>query len=183
MISKLFVLFTLLLLMEGVLACKPVRYIGEFKITQSSSQTPQKPDFILDNIKRGKKIQQRKTSCDWMITRGTLFLKLKTIPKVAQGYIFEIIEGKLEDNSIFKRFAGKPVKIIYPRDEKQMYQFSWLDGNSDSQEAFNINVKITAFSLSGKKSRPQYLTITHKGVNIKKPSPSFWSGLSQSLQR
>ncbi len=183
----LFILFTLsLLLSESVLACKIVPYVSEFKMTQSSSQTPQKPDFIVENIERGKKVQQRGSSCDWLVTRGMLFLKLKTIPKVAQGYIFEIIEGKLEDNHIFKRIErleGKPVQIAYPRDEKQMYQFPWSDSNSDTQEAFNIKVKITAVSLSGEKSRPQYLTVTHKGVNVKKPSSGFWSGLSQSIKQ
>jgi hypothetical protein len=183
-IWKISVFFILIFFVNNAYACKTLISINKFKIDKKIRYVaPEKPNFVLKGINRGEKIKDN-TSCSYLWTLGTISLKPKTPSKVQQGYIFEIIEGKLEKNNIFKPY---PVVLTHSEVMKETYHFKWSDGDSDLQEPFNIKIKITSVSLSGVKSDPQYLRISHRGVKIQQkkylPSTSqvFNSSQSQHL--
>ena len=178
-ICKILVVF--ILFVNNAYACKTFISINKFKIDKKIRyMAPEKPNFVLKGISRGKKIKDN-TSCSYLWTLGTISLKSKTPPKVKQGYIFEIVEGKLEKNNIFKPY---PVVLTHSEVTKGIYNFKWSDGDSDLQEPFNIKIKITSVSLSGVRSDPQYLRISHNGVKIQQkkyfPSASQVFNPSQS---
>jgi hypothetical protein len=164
-IWKYLVSFVFFMFANNAYACKTLISIKEFKIDKNAkSVNPEKPNFVLKGISRGKKIKDN-TSCSYLWTLGSISLKPLTLPKTQQGYIFEIVEGNLEKNNIFKSY---PVVLTHSEIVKGIYKFKWSDGDSDIQEPFDIKVKITGISLSGVKSDSQYLTISHNGVNVSK---------------
>ena len=57
-------------------------------------------------------------------------------------------------------------------ENEKLFSFLWLDGSNEEQEPIDITVQIIAVSLSGNKSEPQLLTITHPG--IQKPWWKVW---------
>jgi len=143
-------------------------YISKFVINKIiQSPPPVKPDFKLVKIIRAV----RADSCRFGI--GEIELKLKVIPKTQQGYIFEIVKGSLDGQFVFGNTA---VSNIFNRSQ---YPLEWKDGNTNTQEPFNIVLKITGVSHSGQKSAPQFLKISHNGVKI--PWWNIWRKLPYSV--
>ncbi len=102
---------------------------------------------------------------------GSIQLKLQTSAKIKQGYIFEIVKGKLR-NANFNYYI-KPVTSLMK--DNSIYELQWGDKNSNSQQPFDIMLKITAVSRSGVKSKPQFLRISHPGVRV--PWWNIWKRL------
>ncbi len=158
-------------------ACSMPIYIQTFKTNKKiKSPPPLKPDFIVNNISRGERVRDN-SSCFWLATLGVISLKQKTIPKIPQGYIFEIAQGKFKNDIHY--FSASPIILKDYALEKGVYNFDWSDGDSNTQEPFDINVKITGVSRSGVKSKPQYLQISHKGVQV--PWWNIWKKLPSSM--
>ncbi|WP_299009747.1 hypothetical protein [uncultured Shewanella sp.] len=123
-----------------------------------------KPDFVVKSIRRGSDDGNFASISD----AGILTLQLNRLPSQKQGYIFEIVEGKFED----KLFYETPVTPSEFAENEGSFSFIWLDGHSDEQEPFKIKIKIVGVSISGDKSDPQYLEVSHAG--IKKPWWKLW---------
>ncbi|MDO6613311.1 hypothetical protein Q4601_18000 [Shewanella sp. 1_MG-2023] len=115
-----------------------------------------KPNFIVQSIRRGTDDGNFASTSD----AGLVTLQLTSLPENPQGYTFEIVEGKFED----QLFTGEPVTPAKNVRDKREFTFIWLDGSSQEQEPFNVKVKITGISDSGSESEPQYLVLSHPGV-------------------
>ncbi|WP_153916572.1 hypothetical protein [Shewanella sp. TC10] len=115
-----------------------------------------KPNFIVQSIRRGTDDGNFASTSD----AGLVTLQLTRLPEKPQGYTFEIVEGKFED----QLFTGEPVTPAKNVRDKREFTFIWLDGRSQEQEPFNVKVKITGISASGSESEPQYLVLSHPGV-------------------
>ncbi|OBT09585.1 hypothetical protein A9267_20780 [Shewanella sp. UCD-FRSSP16_17] len=146
------------------LACSMMPTSKYFDITGKDTIEPVTPVFELDGVHRGTDDGNHGSCSD----AGSIILKLKNIPNIEQGYIFEIVEGTFEDTL----FTDKAITLADFLEEKDKYFFVWFDGNSEEQEAFDIRIKITAVSESGIKSEPQYLNVSHPGVQ--KPWWKVW---------
>jgi|SRR6188768_723990 len=83
---------------------------------------------------------------------GVLVLK---VPRAAQGYSFELVEGRFDDQ-VFPQGFVQPTRPGY-------LTFVWLDGNTDVQEPIDVVVKVTAISNIGVLSEPLLLKIEHPG--------------------
>lgn len=159
-----FLLLLLNILAFEVTACSFVPAFDDFVISENSSDEVTKPSFKVDSIHRGTDDGNHGSCSD----AGSIVLKLKNIPTIEQGYIFELVEGTFEDTL----FSDKAITLADFLEEKDKYYFVWFDGNSEEQEAFDIKIKITAVSESGIKSEPQYLNVSHPGVQ--KPWWKVW---------
>ncbi|RRS06942.1 hypothetical protein EAG18_19350 [Pseudoalteromonas sp. J010] len=138
------------------LACSMMPTSKYFEVTGNGTTEPVKPVFEVDGVHRGTDDGNHGSCSDV----GSIVLKLKNIPTIEQGYIFELVEGTFEDTL----FSDKAITLADFLEEKDEYYFVWFDGNSEEQEAFDIKIKITAVSESGIKSEPQYLKVSHPGV-------------------
>lgn len=175
-INKLIIFIVASLSLNAVFACDRPLTIREFKVNKNIKvQVPARPNFYVKSVKRGQRIRDS-SSCYFLATLGVISLKARTIPNIPQGYLFEIVQGKLENNKIFPTY---PVFLKYPGKERGQFNFEWSDGDSKIQEPFNIMVKITGVSRSGMKSKPQYLQIKHKGVRV--PWWNIWKKLPSTM--
>ena len=164
-------LLTIVILSSTVFACEMPIYITEFKINNKvKSQPPIQPNFKLVNIIRAV----RADTCRFGI--GEIELKLQTYSKNKQGYIFEVVKGKLDGPFTKFKEGSAVVSSIY---DKSDYHLEWKDGNKNSQEPFDIVLKITGISISGKKSKPQYLRVSHNGIKV--PWWNIWKKLPWSV--
>lgn len=164
------VLVVIISFSQGIYACELTQFLAKFTvIPNKKSPMPVTPNFEVKKIARAV----RADTCGY----GNAFmeLRLKTLPKFKQGYSFEVVKGKLDSNF----FLGKEVTSIV-RDQKN-YTLRWNDGNSNTQEPFNIVLKITAISQSGLKSKPQFLNVKHKGVSF--PWWNIWKRLPFSISQ
>lgn len=75
---------------------------------------------------------------------------------IISGYLFELIRGSFE---VFQTEAI-PLKSTQ---EKEIFLFSFYEHKRKPIDAI---VKITAISISGKKSKPQLLRIKHDGEKL-----------------
>ncbi|WP_105168164.1 hypothetical protein [Pseudoalteromonas sp. T1lg23B] len=146
------------------LACSMMPTSKYFEVTGKGTTEPVKPVFEVDGVHRGTDDGNHGSCSD----AGSIVLKLKNVPTIEQGYIFELIEGTFEDTL----FSDKAITLADFLEEKDKYYFVWFDGNSEEQEVFDIKIKITAVSESGIKSEPQYLNVSHPGVQ--KPWWKVW---------
>jgi hypothetical protein len=105
------------------------------------------PAIKVESIRRGAK-----GDAGMCADAGILVL---TVPRAAQGYSFELVEGKFDDEVLPKGFV-QPTKPGY-------LAFVWLDGNTDVQEPISVVVKITAMSSLGVLSEPLLLKIEDPG--------------------
>jgi len=80
------------------------------------------------------------------------------VPKQAQGYSFELVEGRFEGMSFPTGFV-QPTRLGY-------LSFVWVDGNTDRQEPINVIVKIIAMSSTGVLSEPLLLKIEDPGRGV-----------------
>ena len=163
-------LLAIVILSSNVFACEMPTYITEFKINNKiKSQLPIQPNFKLINVIRAV----RADTCRFGV--GEIELKLQIPSKNKQGYLFEVVKGKLDGR--FTKFTNGSfvVSSLYNKNE---YHLEWEDGNTNTQESFDILLKITGVSLSGKKSKPQYLRVSHKGINV--PWWNIWRKLPYS---
>lgn len=158
-------IFALIILLNtNALACSFAPSLISFEQSSEQNIEPIKPSFKVLNISRGEDDGNHGSCSD----AGHIALQLESLPKVEQGYRFEIIEGEFEDNL----FLDIPVVPSSYVEDKRNYYFTWFDGSSNEQEPFDITVKVIAVSKSGKESEAQLLRITHPGVN--KPWWKFW---------
>jgi len=164
---KIVFIFLVVVISHISYACSPVQTRTPFVITGEKSPNPVTPTFKVTSILRGQR-----GSFGSCADTGQLILSLKETPKYEQGYLFEIVDGKFEEKEIFQGM----VKAF--RNDITDFYFAWFDGNSNKQEPINIKVKITAVSLSGVKSKPQFLQIVHKGVKV--PWWNIWKKLPYS---
>ena len=146
------------------LACSMMPTSKYFEVTGQGTTEPVTPAFELDRVQRGTDDGNHGSCSD----AGTIILKLKNMPNIEQGYIFELVDSTFEDIL----FSNKAITLADFLVDKDKYYFVWFDGNSEEQEAFDITIKITAVSRSGVKSDPQYLKVAHPGVE--KPWWKFW---------
>lgn len=161
------VLFVLIFFLQGVYACELLINITNFTIVPNKkSPAPVTPDFEVKQIHRAI----RADTCGF--GNASMDLRLKTLPKFKQGYSFEVVKGKLD--SAFE--LGKEVTSTH---NGNSYLLRWNDGNSNTQEPFNIVLKITAISQSGQKSKPQFLSVKHNGVSV--PWWNIWKKLPFSM--
>lgn len=156
--------FLLLSISINTLACSFMPTKVAFETSTIEKVEPIIPAFELSHIGRGKYDGNHGSCSD----AGVVSLKLKEMPSIEQGYIFEITEGTFEDTL----FDTGPVIINDLIEDKSTYSFIWFDGNSDEQEPINIKVKIIAVSRSGHQSAPQFIEIKHPGV--KEPWWKLW---------
>jgi hypothetical protein len=105
------------------------------------------PAVSVESIRRG-------TSGDAGMCADAGVLVLK-VPGAAQGYSFELVEGRFDDQ-VFPRGFVQPTRPGY-------LTFVWLDGNTDVQEPIGVVVKVTAISSLGVLSEPLLLKIEHPG--------------------
>ena len=137
--------------------------LENFEVSSSQEIEAIPPDFYVKSIRRGTDNGNFASTSD----AGIITLQLNEIPVQKQGYLFEIVEGKFEDQLFF----DEPVMSTEYVDEGS-FSFVWLDGSSRKQEPFDITVRIIAISTSGAKSFPQLLQIKHEGV--KSPWWHIW---------
>ena len=154
-ISLIFV-FLYLFLPQQSYACSIAYPITEFKLTKEKALIPQQPDFKLISILRGSKIISN-ISCGMMVTMGVIKFELQTIPKNKQGYIFQIVEGNIGDNSIFSSY---PITLSNFVKSEKYYDFMWSDYPRYYRKPIKAKIKIIAVSSSGRKSTPQYIQTT-----------------------
>ncbi|MCG7530873.1 hypothetical protein MHM98_05815 [Psychrobium sp. MM17-31] len=118
------------------------------------------PNFKVESIKRGSDDGNFASCSD----AGVLKLRNSNHSSDQQGYVFEVVEGAYKE-PIFSGDILFPDKLWH---DKSLYKIIWFDGNTNEQEPFNILVKITAVSISGDKSEPQYLAIKHSGTKAQR---------------
>jgi hypothetical protein len=160
---KLLIVF-LVFISSPVIAGSFRPMLEEFQITTEEGAVAIKPDFIVASIHRGFDDGNSTSTSD----AGIITFQLGTIPPQKQGYIFEIVEGEFEDR-LFYEAPVTPTRFVK---NKGSFTFIWLDGDSDEQEAFKIRVKIVGVSKSGTLSEPQFLEVSHPG--IQKPWWKLW---------
>ncbi|WP_441002449.1 hypothetical protein [Pseudocolwellia agarivorans] len=145
-------------------ACSFAPVFDEFITTDVALIKASSPRFSLESIHRGTDDGNHGSCSDL----GIIKLKIDTIPVHEQGYIFKIVKGRFED----QLFLDSPVVLSKFIQNKQLYSFMWFDGSNEVQEPINITIQITAVSLSGDKSEPQVLNISHPGTS--KPWWKVW---------
>jgi hypothetical protein len=161
--NQILVLF-LSLVSFNALACSMIPTSKYFEVTGNGTTESVKPVFEVEGVHRGTDDGNHGSCSD----AGSIVLKLKNIPTIEQGYISELVEGTFEDTL----FSDKAITLVDFLEEKDKYYFVWFDGNSEEQEAFDIKIKLTAVSESGINSEPQYLNVSHPGVQ--KPWWKVW---------
>lgn len=141
-------------------ACRLARTHGEFTVTQGASSYPIRPNFKIVKLHRGSKIAKKpQNSCSWLATQGWISFQLQSKSKNEQGYIFEVVAGRLGNNSLFSK---KPVKLSHYGRTKNAFDFRWSDYPNYYRQQIYAKIKITAVSASGRKSKPQYIQIRPK---------------------
>jgi hypothetical protein len=170
-----FILFLLIVIASNSFACKPAIPITVFEIKKGALPVqPITPRFKIKKIIRGTRARGV-TDCAWMYNMGSIELQSLISPKTEQGYIFEIVKGKLKD----AYFNLNPVTVSSFRKDKSIYELGWRDKNSNSQSPLNITLKITAVSRSGLKSKPQFLHIIQPGTQV--PWWNIWKKLPSAF--
>lgn len=134
----------------AAIACSFAPGYEEFRpgpVMRPSPTLSPAPAINVESIRRGTKGE-----VGMCADAGILVLN---VPKAPQGYSFELVEGKFDDE-VFPQGFVQPTRPGY-------LTFVWLDGNTDLQEPISVVVKITAMSSLGVLSEPLLLKIEDPG--------------------
>jgi len=136
-------------------ACSLVRSYVPFRLGPTIQYTEvlsPAPELSVEQIRRGE-AGEPSACANW----GSVLIK---VPAGDVGYSFELVESRGSTIRFPTGFVRSSSGYAFPAS----LRFYWDDGAVDTQESFELVVRVTAVSRDGVFSEPTVVRIEHPGV-------------------